>query len=77
MDNNFAEVIQLIKQSRTNAFKAVNAQLINLYWEIGKYISKKKLNQPNGATRLLLNWQIISGITKMKVKVFPIKTFGE
>lgn len=41
MDNNFAEVIQLIKQSRTNAFKAVNAQLINLYWEIGKYISKK------------------------------------
>lgn len=41
MDNRFTDIIQLIKQSRTNAIKAVNAELINLYWDIGEYISKK------------------------------------
>lgn len=41
MDNRFTDIIQLIKQSRTNALKAVNAELINLYWNIGEHISKK------------------------------------
>lgn len=41
MESRFQEIIQLIKQSRTNAIKAVNAELINLYWNIGEYISKK------------------------------------
>lgn len=41
MDNRFTDIIQLIKQSRTNAIRAVNAELINLYWNIGEYISKK------------------------------------
>ena len=39
--NNFIEVIQLIKSARNNAYKAVNTQLINLYWEIGKYIVER------------------------------------
>lgn len=41
MDNRFTDIIKFIKQSRTNAIKAVNAELINLYWKIGEYISKK------------------------------------
>lgn len=41
MDNRFTDIIQLIKKSRTNAIKAVNAELITLYWNIGEYISKK------------------------------------
>jgi predicted nuclease of restriction endonuclease-like (RecB) superfamily len=41
MDNRFADIIQLIKQSRINAIRAVNKELINLYWNIGEYISKK------------------------------------
>jgi predicted nuclease of restriction endonuclease-like (RecB) superfamily len=41
MDNRFTNIITLIKQSRTNAIKAVNAELINLYWNIGEYISQK------------------------------------
>ena len=41
MDNRFTDIIQLIKQSRTTAIKAVNAELINLYWNIGEHISKK------------------------------------
>ncbi len=41
MDNRFADIIQLIKHSRTNAIKAVNSELINLYWNIGEYVSYK------------------------------------
>jgi predicted nuclease of restriction endonuclease-like (RecB) superfamily len=41
MENRFADIIQLIKQARTNALIAVNTELINLYWNIGEYISKK------------------------------------
>jgi predicted nuclease of restriction endonuclease-like (RecB) superfamily len=41
MDERFTDIIQLIKQSRTNAIRAVNAELINLYWSIGEHISKK------------------------------------
>jgi len=41
MDIRFKDIIQLIKQSRTSAIRAVNAELINLYWNIGEYISKK------------------------------------
>jgi hypothetical protein len=41
MDNRFTDIIKLIKQSRTNAYRAVNAELINLYWNIGEHISKK------------------------------------
>ena len=41
MDNRFSDIIQLIKQSRTNAIRAVNAELINLNGNIGEYISKK------------------------------------
>lgn len=41
MENNFVEIVQIIKQSRTNAIKAVNAELINLYWNVGMYISNK------------------------------------
>jgi len=38
LESQFSEIIFLIKSARFNAFKAVNRELINLYWEIGKYI---------------------------------------
>ena len=41
MDNRFTDIIQLIKHSRTNAIRAVNAEMINLHWNIGEYISRK------------------------------------
>lgn len=41
MEQHFTDIIQLIKQSRNNAIKAVNTELINLYWNIGEYISKR------------------------------------
>jgi predicted nuclease of restriction endonuclease-like (RecB) superfamily len=37
----FFEIIDLIKQAKTNAIRAVNTELINLYWNIGQYISRQ------------------------------------
>ncbi len=36
---NFAEVISIIENARGRALKAVNAELINMYWQVGEYIS--------------------------------------
>jgi predicted nuclease of restriction endonuclease-like (RecB) superfamily len=41
MEHRFQDIIQFINQSRNKALKAVNSELINLYWNIGEYISKK------------------------------------
>lgn len=40
-DNQFIEIINIINKSRKNAFKAVNRELIDMYWEIGKFVSNK------------------------------------
>ena len=37
----FFEVVNLIKNARYNAIKSVNTELINLYWDVGKYITEK------------------------------------
>ncbi len=37
----FEEIIQIIKQSQANAMKAVNIELINLYWNVGAYINHR------------------------------------
>lgn len=41
MDKRFIDILELIKNSRNNAIRIVNTELINLYWNIGEYISKK------------------------------------
>lgn len=41
MDNRFSDIIRIIKNSRSNAIKAVNSELINLYWNIGEHINLK------------------------------------
>ena len=37
----FKKISTLIAKARINALKTVNKELINLYWEVGKYISEK------------------------------------
>jgi hypothetical protein len=37
----FEEIIAIIERSRENAFRAVNRELISMYWDIGRYISGK------------------------------------
>ena len=38
--NNFNDIINIIEQSKSRALKAVNAEMINMYWKIGKYLSE-------------------------------------
>ncbi len=38
-NNNFSEIISIIENAKSRAIKAVNAELINMYWEVGKYLS--------------------------------------
>lgn len=40
-DPGFAEVAQMIASARQRAFQSVNTQLIDLYWQVGEYISRK------------------------------------
>ncbi|BAN56590.1 Uncharacterized conserved protein [Pseudomonas putida] len=40
-DDRFEEVLGLIKNARQRAVQAVNTQLIDLYWQVGAYISRK------------------------------------
>ncbi len=37
----FQKITSLIAKAQNNALRTVNKELINLYWEIGKYISEK------------------------------------
>ena len=37
--NDFSAVISIIENARGRALKAVNAELIQMYWEVGKYLS--------------------------------------
>lgn len=37
----YEEVIAIIERARENAFRAVNRELISMYWEIGRYVSEK------------------------------------
>ena len=37
----FEEIIAIIERSQENAFRAVNRELIDMYWKIGRYISEK------------------------------------
>lgn len=40
-EKSFLQIVKLIQQSKQKAFASVNKELINLYWNIGKYISQK------------------------------------
>lgn len=40
-EKHFNEVVALIEKSRLKAFQTVNTLLIELYWNIGRYISEK------------------------------------
>jgi predicted nuclease of restriction endonuclease-like (RecB) superfamily len=41
LQKQFVEIAELIQDARSRALSVVNRELIELYWEIGKYISQK------------------------------------
>ncbi len=40
-ESSFDEVVRLIEQSHRRAYQAVNAELIDLYWRVGEFISRR------------------------------------
>jgi predicted nuclease of restriction endonuclease-like (RecB) superfamily len=40
----FSEIVLMIRQARYNAVKSVNKEMINLYWNVGQHISKQVAN---------------------------------
>ena len=40
-ENAFDEVVSIIETARESAFVAVNRELINMYWDIGEYVSRR------------------------------------
>lgn len=50
LSNDFINVINLIQQSRENALRKVNEELILLYWNVGKYISGQMQTQKWGSS---------------------------
>jgi predicted nuclease of restriction endonuclease-like (RecB) superfamily len=41
LTTSFVEVVNLIQQARQRALQSVNTELIDLYWRVGEYISRK------------------------------------
>jgi hypothetical protein len=41
-------LIQIITQSRQNALKKVNEELINMYWKVGEYLNVESDNASFG-----------------------------
>jgi predicted nuclease of restriction endonuclease-like (RecB) superfamily len=41
LEQQFHEITQLIRAAKYRALKSVNVELINLYWQVGEYISTK------------------------------------
>ena len=37
----YGEIIAIIERARENAFRAVNREVISMYWDIGAYVSKR------------------------------------
>lgn len=37
----FSVIAEAIKQSRYNALRTVNIELVNLYWQVGTFVSKQ------------------------------------
>ncbi|MBF0386248.1 MAG: DUF1016 family protein [Candidatus Omnitrophica bacterium] len=48
VDPSFNEVIALIRAARAQAFQTVNTALIDLYWQLGEYISRKVISSAWG-----------------------------
>jgi len=40
-ENAFYEIISIIDKARENAFRAVNRELINMYWNIGEFVYRR------------------------------------
>ena len=74
-NNDFEKIIAIIEQSKARAIKAVNAEMIEMYWQIGKYINEKTANDGWGKV-LFKNFQISLNILIQCPAGFQLRTSG-
>ena len=55
----FNEILSLIDSARDRAFKAVNKELISLYWKLGEYVSKKLEHEGWATKPLIILWNTL------------------
>lgn len=72
LQEQFSDIIQLIKQSRSNAILAVNTEMINLYWNIGQYIHIRVESQQWGQSVVTELAQFLKN-TEPEIKGFSDK----
>ena len=48
LNKSFTEVVELIRSARHRAYRAVNTELIELYWQVGDYLSHKVVEEEWG-----------------------------
>jgi predicted nuclease of restriction endonuclease-like (RecB) superfamily len=56
----FSEITNLIKEARYAALKTVNTELINMYWQIGAYISERTMRDNWGKSVVIELAQFIA-----------------
>ncbi|OXA72017.1 hypothetical protein B0A67_09310 [Flavobacterium aquidurense] len=74
LQNQFIDILNLIKQSRFKALKAVNTELIDLYWNVGEYISQRLESEEWGlsvvdelSNYLLINEPTLKGFSNKNI----------
>lgn len=74
LQNQFIDILNLIKQSRFKALKAVNTELIDLYWKVGEYISQRLESEEWGlsvvdelSNYLLINEPTLKGFSNKNI----------
>lgn len=74
LQNQFIDILNLIKKSRFKALKAVNTELIDLYWNVGEYISQRLESEEWGlsvvhelSNYLLINEPMLKGFSNKNI----------
>ena len=72
--SSFMEIVAIIESSRDKKFRAINRELISMYWDIGKYISEKVKDSDWGkstvkefAEYMLTNYPDIKGFSASNI----------
>ncbi|MCL2156984.1 MAG: DUF1016 N-terminal domain-containing protein [Methanobrevibacter sp.] len=72
----FVDILKMIKASRERALKSVNRELINLYWNIGKYIDEK-IDKSRWGNFVVEKLSDYLSEHEPRLKSFPDQIFGE
>lgn len=71
-EKDFLQILSMIKSAREKALLSVNAELIKLYWEVGKYISEK-INKSEWGEGVISNLANYISTSLPEVKGFNIR----